>query len=267
MIFITTDRPLKQFLWKRGSVCKLTCYCTTSTSFNNKVASPLTLPLLLLFLRFKKRVLIEQLENFLEEIHNRSNNLNHMDPLWDWVSSQSQWTDKKRHHPPHPSHPLHPSLLCSAATTEVRQGSTRHSALSPPHFFRIVSGHGLDQKIGGCFLGTKNKHQQNFAHVFFFFTNLNLMTRGHHFELHVTIMSSPVSRNRQIEDWGKSSKLLTIGVNVCENACCPVLGWSFRATRGLTGASRVQWYTLISVFFPFVHLWIHILVFGERMKV
>uniref|UniRef100_A0A3P8V124 Integrator complex subunit 6 n=1 Tax=Cynoglossus semilaevis TaxID=244447 RepID=A0A3P8V124_CYNSE len=31
--------------------------------------------------RFKKRVLIEQLENFLEEIHNRSNNLNHMDPL------------------------------------------------------------------------------------------------------------------------------------------------------------------------------------------
>uniref|UniRef100_A0A672YLQ7 VWFA domain-containing protein n=1 Tax=Sphaeramia orbicularis TaxID=375764 RepID=A0A672YLQ7_9TELE len=31
--------------------------------------------------RFKKRVLIEQLENFLEEIHNRSNNLNHVDTL------------------------------------------------------------------------------------------------------------------------------------------------------------------------------------------
>ncbi|XP_054643815.1 integrator complex subunit 6 isoform X1 [Dunckerocampus dactyliophorus] len=31
--------------------------------------------------RFKKRVLIEQLENFLEEIHNRSNNMNHVDPL------------------------------------------------------------------------------------------------------------------------------------------------------------------------------------------
>ncbi|XP_071390309.1 integrator complex subunit 6 isoform X4 [Centroberyx affinis] len=29
--------------------------------------------------RFKKRVLIEQLENFLEEIHNRSNNMNHLD--------------------------------------------------------------------------------------------------------------------------------------------------------------------------------------------
>uniref|UniRef100_A0A8C5EBS2 VWFA domain-containing protein n=1 Tax=Gouania willdenowi TaxID=441366 RepID=A0A8C5EBS2_GOUWI len=29
--------------------------------------------------RFKKRVLIEQLENFLEEIHNRSNNINHVD--------------------------------------------------------------------------------------------------------------------------------------------------------------------------------------------
>uniref|UniRef100_A0A7N6BAI0 VWFA domain-containing protein n=1 Tax=Anabas testudineus TaxID=64144 RepID=A0A7N6BAI0_ANATE len=29
--------------------------------------------------RFKKRVLIEQLENFLEEIHNRSNNMNHVD--------------------------------------------------------------------------------------------------------------------------------------------------------------------------------------------
>ncbi|XP_029315384.1 integrator complex subunit 6 [Cottoperca gobio] len=31
--------------------------------------------------RFKKRVLIEQLENFLEEIHNRSNNMNHVDTL------------------------------------------------------------------------------------------------------------------------------------------------------------------------------------------
>ncbi|XP_077584703.1 integrator complex subunit 6 [Stigmatopora nigra] len=31
--------------------------------------------------RFKKRVLIEQLENFLEEIHNRSNNINHVDAL------------------------------------------------------------------------------------------------------------------------------------------------------------------------------------------
>uniref|UniRef100_A0A3B4B7W2 VWFA domain-containing protein n=1 Tax=Periophthalmus magnuspinnatus TaxID=409849 RepID=A0A3B4B7W2_9GOBI len=31
--------------------------------------------------RFKKRVLIEQLENFLEEIHNRSNNMNHVDSL------------------------------------------------------------------------------------------------------------------------------------------------------------------------------------------
>ncbi|KAM3861732.1 integrator complex subunit 6 [Diretmus argenteus] len=31
--------------------------------------------------RFKKRVLIEQLENFLEEIHNRSNNMNHLDTL------------------------------------------------------------------------------------------------------------------------------------------------------------------------------------------
>ncbi|KAF7657707.1 hypothetical protein LDENG_00022840 [Lucifuga dentata] len=31
--------------------------------------------------RFKKRVLIEQLENFLEEIHNRSNNLNHLNAL------------------------------------------------------------------------------------------------------------------------------------------------------------------------------------------
>ncbi|KAM7380063.1 hypothetical protein PAMP_003383 [Pampus punctatissimus] len=31
--------------------------------------------------RFKKRVLIEQLENFLEEIHNRSNNMNHMNTL------------------------------------------------------------------------------------------------------------------------------------------------------------------------------------------
>ncbi|XP_060909101.1 integrator complex subunit 6 [Labrus mixtus] len=31
--------------------------------------------------RFKKRVLIEQLENFLEEIHNRSLNLNHVDTL------------------------------------------------------------------------------------------------------------------------------------------------------------------------------------------
>lgn len=31
--------------------------------------------------RFKKRVLIEQLENFLEEIHNRSNNMNHLEPL------------------------------------------------------------------------------------------------------------------------------------------------------------------------------------------
>uniref|UniRef100_A0A674BJA9 Integrator complex subunit 6 n=1 Tax=Salmo trutta TaxID=8032 RepID=A0A674BJA9_SALTR len=29
--------------------------------------------------RFKKRVLIEQLENFLEEIHNRANNMNHLD--------------------------------------------------------------------------------------------------------------------------------------------------------------------------------------------
>ena len=35
------------------------------------------------FCRFKKRVLIEQLENFLEEIHNRSMNMNHVDPLWD----------------------------------------------------------------------------------------------------------------------------------------------------------------------------------------
>ncbi|XP_007547320.1 integrator complex subunit 6 [Poecilia formosa] len=31
--------------------------------------------------RFKKRVLIEQLENFLEEIHNRSNTMNHVDML------------------------------------------------------------------------------------------------------------------------------------------------------------------------------------------
>ncbi|KAJ3592536.1 hypothetical protein NHX12_007663 [Muraenolepis orangiensis] len=31
--------------------------------------------------RFKKRVLIEQLENFLEEIHNRANNMNHMNVL------------------------------------------------------------------------------------------------------------------------------------------------------------------------------------------
>uniref|UniRef100_A0A8C5CXA3 Integrator complex subunit 6 n=1 Tax=Gadus morhua TaxID=8049 RepID=A0A8C5CXA3_GADMO len=31
--------------------------------------------------RFKKRVLIEQLENFLEEIHNRANNMNHMEAL------------------------------------------------------------------------------------------------------------------------------------------------------------------------------------------
>uniref|UniRef100_A0A3Q3N9N9 Integrator complex subunit 6 n=1 Tax=Mastacembelus armatus TaxID=205130 RepID=A0A3Q3N9N9_9TELE len=31
--------------------------------------------------RFKKRVLIEQLENFLEEIHNRSNNMHHVDTL------------------------------------------------------------------------------------------------------------------------------------------------------------------------------------------
>uniref|UniRef100_A0A4W6EQ63 Integrator complex subunit 6 n=1 Tax=Lates calcarifer TaxID=8187 RepID=A0A4W6EQ63_LATCA len=31
--------------------------------------------------RFKKRVLIEQLENFLEEIHNRSNNMTHVDTL------------------------------------------------------------------------------------------------------------------------------------------------------------------------------------------
>lgn len=31
--------------------------------------------------RFKKRVLIEQLENFLEEIHSRSNNMNHVDSL------------------------------------------------------------------------------------------------------------------------------------------------------------------------------------------
>ncbi|CAN9498479.1 unnamed protein product [Ophioblennius macclurei] len=31
--------------------------------------------------RFKKRVLIEQLENFLEEIHNRANNINHVDSL------------------------------------------------------------------------------------------------------------------------------------------------------------------------------------------
>lgn len=31
--------------------------------------------------RFKKRVLIEQLENFLEEIHNRANNMNHLDRL------------------------------------------------------------------------------------------------------------------------------------------------------------------------------------------
>uniref|UniRef100_A0A674NH52 Integrator complex subunit 6 n=1 Tax=Takifugu rubripes TaxID=31033 RepID=A0A674NH52_TAKRU len=31
--------------------------------------------------RFKKRVLIEQLENFLEEIHNRANNMNHVDTL------------------------------------------------------------------------------------------------------------------------------------------------------------------------------------------
>ena len=31
--------------------------------------------------RFKKRVLIEQLENFLEEIHNRSINMNHVDTL------------------------------------------------------------------------------------------------------------------------------------------------------------------------------------------
>ncbi|XP_042350500.1 LOW QUALITY PROTEIN: integrator complex subunit 6 [Plectropomus leopardus] len=31
--------------------------------------------------RFKKRVLIEQLENLLEEIHNRSNNMNHVDTL------------------------------------------------------------------------------------------------------------------------------------------------------------------------------------------
>ncbi|XP_035760301.1 integrator complex subunit 6-like [Neolamprologus brichardi] len=29
--------------------------------------------------RFKKRVLIEQLENFLEEIHNRATNMNHVD--------------------------------------------------------------------------------------------------------------------------------------------------------------------------------------------
>lgn len=31
--------------------------------------------------RFKKRVLIEQLENFLEEIHNRATNMNHVDTL------------------------------------------------------------------------------------------------------------------------------------------------------------------------------------------
>lgn len=31
--------------------------------------------------RFKKRVLIEQLENFLEEIHSRANNINHVDSL------------------------------------------------------------------------------------------------------------------------------------------------------------------------------------------
>uniref|UniRef100_A0A3P9JMS4 Integrator complex subunit 6 n=2 Tax=Oryzias latipes TaxID=8090 RepID=A0A3P9JMS4_ORYLA len=31
--------------------------------------------------RFKKRVLIEQLENYMEEIHNRSNNMNHVGPL------------------------------------------------------------------------------------------------------------------------------------------------------------------------------------------
>lgn len=35
--------------------------------------------LLLLLQRFKKRVLIEQLENFLEEIHNRATNMNHVD--------------------------------------------------------------------------------------------------------------------------------------------------------------------------------------------
>lgn len=29
--------------------------------------------------RFKKRVLIEQLENFLEEIHLRANSMNHLD--------------------------------------------------------------------------------------------------------------------------------------------------------------------------------------------
>jgi len=32
--------------------------------------------------RFKKRVLIEQLENFLEEIHLRANSMNHLDGFW-----------------------------------------------------------------------------------------------------------------------------------------------------------------------------------------
>ena len=46
--------------------------------------NPLCLNLFLHFShrpRFKKRVLIEQLENFLEEIHNRANNMNHMEVL------------------------------------------------------------------------------------------------------------------------------------------------------------------------------------------
>lgn len=43
---------------------------------------PITLALIVCSMqRFKKRVLIEQLENFLEEIHNRSNNMNHVDTL------------------------------------------------------------------------------------------------------------------------------------------------------------------------------------------
>lgn len=32
--------------------------------------------------RFKKRVLIEQLENFLEEIHLKANSMNHLDGFW-----------------------------------------------------------------------------------------------------------------------------------------------------------------------------------------
>jgi len=40
-----------------------------------------TLKNLCLFFRFKKRVLIEQLENVLEEIHNRSISMNLVDSL------------------------------------------------------------------------------------------------------------------------------------------------------------------------------------------